>query len=79
MEWAAAIQKAINYMEDHLLENLTCEDVARQVHTSAYELHRAFSFLTGMTANAYIRSRRLSLLLTSRITGLSFSPFSLRI
>ena len=61
MEWAAAIQKAINYMEDHLLENLTCENVARQVHTSAYELHRAFSFLTSMTITSYIRKRRLSL------------------
>ena len=61
MEWTAALQQAIDYMEAHLMEEINYEDVAKQVHTSSYEFHRAFSFLTGMTANAYIRSRRLSL------------------
>ena len=61
MEWIEALQKAITYMEDHLLEEINYEDVAKHVHTSCYEFHRAFSFLTGMTANAYIRNRRLSL------------------
>lgn len=61
MEWIAAMQQAISYMEEHLMEEINYEDVAKQVHTSSYEFHRAFSFLTGMTANAYIRNRRLSL------------------
>jgi AraC family transcriptional regulator len=61
MEWIEALQKAITYMEEHLLEEINYEDVAKQVHTSSYEFHRAFSFVTGMTANAYIRNRRLSL------------------
>ena len=61
MEWIESLQKAIAYMEDHLLEEINYEDVARQVHTSSYEFHRAFSFVTGLTANAYIRNRRLSL------------------
>lgn len=61
MEWITAIQQAIAYLEAHLLEEINYEDAARQVHMSGYEFHRAFSFLTGMTANAYIRSRRLSM------------------
>ena len=61
MEWITAIQQAILYMEEHLLEEINYEDVAEHVHISCYEFHRAFSFLSGMTANAYIRSRRLSL------------------
>ncbi len=61
MEWIAAMQQAISYMEEHLMEEISYEDVARHVHTSSYEFHRAFSFLSGMTANAYIRNRRLSL------------------
>ena len=61
MEWIEALQKAITYMEEHLLEEINYEDVAKQVHTSSYEFHRAFSFVTGLTANAYIRNRRLSL------------------
>ncbi|MBO4637212.1 MAG: AraC family transcriptional regulator [Clostridiales bacterium] len=61
MEWIAAMQQAISYMEEHLLDQINYEDVAKHVHTSSYEFHRAFSFLTGMTANTYIRNRRLSL------------------
>ncbi len=61
MEWIAAMQQAISYIEAHLLEDINYEDAAKQIHISGYEFHRAFSFLTGMTANAYIRSRRLSL------------------
>lgn len=61
MEWIAAMQQAITYMEEHLMEEINYEDVAKHVHTSNYEFHRAFSFLTGMTANTYIRNRRLSL------------------
>ena len=61
MEWIAAMQQAISYMEEHLLEEINYEDVAKQIHISCYEFHRAFSFLTGMTANGYLRSRRLSL------------------
>lgn len=61
MEWMSAIQKAITYMEEHLLEEINYENVAESVHISSYEFHRAFSFLAGMTANNYIRNRRLSL------------------
>ena len=61
MEWTAAMQQTITYIEEHLLDGINYEDAARQLHTSSYEFHRAFSFLTGMTVNAYIRSRRLSL------------------
>lgn len=49
-------------MEEHLMEEeINYEDVAKHVYTSSYEFHRAFSFLAGMTANTYIRNRRLSL------------------
>ena len=61
MEWIATLQRAIEYMEEHLMEEINYEDVAESVHISSYEFHRAFSFLTGMTANTYIRNRRLSL------------------
>ena len=51
MEWITSLQKAINYIEEHILEDINYEDAARQVYISSYEFHRAFSFLTGMTAN----------------------------
>jgi AraC family transcriptional regulator len=61
MEWIASIQKAINYIEEHLLEEINYEDVANHVCISSYEFHRAFGFVMGMTPIAYIRNRRLSL------------------
>lgn len=61
MEWVSLLQMAINYMETHLLEDINYEDVAKQVNLSSYNFHRIFSLMAGMTANEYIKSRRLSL------------------
>lgn len=61
MAWIEMLQQAINYMEDHLMDDIYYEDVADMVFISSYEFHRTFSIMAGMTANAYIRNRRLSL------------------
>ncbi len=55
------IQQAVRYMEEHILEDISYADAARNVHMSSYNFHRTFSFVTGMTANEYIRKRRLTL------------------
>ncbi len=55
------LQQAIIYMEEHILEDINYVDAARSVHMSGYNFHRTFSFVAGMTANEYIRSRRLTL------------------
>ncbi len=55
------IQQAICYMEEHICEAINYVEVAGQVHMSGYHFHRTFSFITGMTANEYIRKRRLTL------------------
>ncbi|MDR3551694.1 MAG: AraC family transcriptional regulator [Clostridia bacterium] len=61
MDWIQSLNKAIGYMEDHLLDNLTCEDIAGHVYISSYHFQRGFSLLTGITVGEYIRNRRLSL------------------
>lgn len=55
------IQQAICYMEEHILEDISYVEVAQNVHMSSYNFHRTFSFVVGMTANEYIRKRRLTL------------------
>lgn len=55
------IQQAISYMEEHIHEDINYVDVAKSVHMSGYNFHRTFSFIAGMTANEYLRSRRLTL------------------
>lgn len=61
MDWVKLLQQAIDYMESHLLEKINYEDAAKEVNMSSYNFHRIFSLMAGMTANEYIRSRRLSL------------------
>lgn len=55
------IQQAISYMEEHICENINYAAVAKSLHMSNYNFHRTFSFIVGMTANEYIRKRRLTL------------------
>lgn len=61
MNCIQSIQKSIDYMENHILEDINYEDVARHVYMSNYHFHRLFSMITGITANEYIRKRRLSM------------------
>lgn len=61
MEWVRSLNRAIEYIESHLLEELTCEEVAAHVYISNFHFQRCFSLLTEMTVGEYIRNRRLSL------------------
>lgn len=55
------IQKAIQFMEDHILEHIGPEDVAKHLHVSQFHLHRIFKIFCGVSVSEYIRNRRLSL------------------
>lgn len=61
MDWIQTLQEAIGFMEKNLLVPITYEDAAKHLHMSNFHFHRMFSLATGMTANEYIRNRRLSL------------------
>ncbi|MDD3334360.1 MAG: AraC family transcriptional regulator [Eubacteriales bacterium] len=59
--WIDGIQNALEYIEEHLLEELDVRDVAAQAYVSAFHFQRVFSVLCGFTVGEYIRNRRLSL------------------
>lgn len=61
MEWVKSLNQAIDFIEDNITENITCEDVAEQVYLSSFHFQRTFSLFTGLTVGEYIRNRRLSL------------------
>lgn len=61
MDLIQSLQRAIDYMEEYILEPITYEDVAKHLYISSYHFHRTFSMITGMTTNEYIRNRRLSM------------------
>jgi len=61
MEWTEAIGSAIEYIEEHITEDITAEDIAEQVHISPFYFQKGFSLLCGCTISEYIRNRRLTL------------------
>lgn len=61
MSWSESIQKAINYIEEHLHETITMEQIAQEVNASVFHFQRTFSILTDMSIADYIRRRRLTL------------------
>lgn len=61
MDWITGIQNAINYIEDHLTQELDYEAIARESFSSSFHFQRVFSILCGYTLGEYIRFRRLTL------------------
>lgn len=61
MGWVESIQKAINYMEDHLLDELKMEQIAKEANSSVFHFQRTFAILTNISVADYIRQRRLTL------------------
>lgn len=61
MEWIKSIQNAIDYIEEHLTDDIDYEIVARTAYSSTFHFQRVFSILCGFTVGDYIRMRRLSM------------------
>lgn len=61
MDWVTGMQRAIDYVEAHITEDIDYDAVARQSFSSPYHFQRVFSILCGYTLGEYIRSRRLAL------------------
>ena len=61
MDWITGIQKAIEYVEANILENINYDQVAAQACSSSFHFQRVFSILCGFTLGEYIRIRRMSL------------------
>lgn len=69
MEWIKALKASIDYMEQHLLEDIHAEDIARQVHMSGFYFQKGFSMVTGYTVGDYLRNRRLYLAALDLLKG----------
>jgi len=61
MDWVTGIQNAINYIENHLTDEIDMELVAKETACSEFYFQRIFSILCGITLGDYIRNRRLTL------------------
>ena len=69
-EYVARINRVMDYIENHLTEDLRLETLAEVACFSAFHFHRIFAAMTGETLNRYIRRLRLE----SAATQLLASP-----
>ncbi len=61
MQWITGIQRAIDYVEAHLTEEIDFEAVAREACSSTFHFQRVFGIICGFPLGEYIRMRRLTL------------------
>lgn len=61
MDWLARMNRAMDYIEMNLSEEIELAEVARKACCSSYQFQRMFSFITNVTLAEYIRRRRLTL------------------
>lgn len=59
MNWLASLRKAVDYMEEHLCENISADDVAKDCAISSFYLQKGFSIISGYSIGEYLRNRRL--------------------
>ena len=55
------MQRAIDYVEAHISEEIDFTEVAKQSYSSSFHFQRVFGILCGFSLGDYIRMRRLSL------------------
>ena len=78
MEWVQAIREAVRYMEEHLTEDISAEDVAASVYFSAFYFQKGFHMLSGYTVGEYLRNRRLYLAALDLLSGEKVVDVSLK-
>lgn len=69
MEWTESLQRAIQFIEDHLLEDITISDIAKEVNISPFYFQKSFKIMTGYTVTEYIRNRKLYLAALETLSG----------
>lgn len=61
MSFASDFEEAIDYIDEHLADEIDYEIVAEKAKCSVYHFQRMFSFLVDLPLSEYIRKRRMTL------------------
>ncbi|HHY64568.1 MAG TPA: AraC family transcriptional regulator, partial [Clostridiaceae bacterium] len=61
MDSLSNMNKAMEYIEEHLTEDIDYSEISKIAHCSEYHFKRMFSFLSGIGLSEYIRRRKLTL------------------
>ncbi|MBM7711176.1 AraC family transcriptional regulator [Enterococcus xiangfangensis] len=55
------LNRLMEYIEEHLTQEISIAEVAKQIGISEYHLKRTFSFIAGISLIDYIKNRRLAM------------------
>ena len=69
MEWIERLNQTINYIEEHLMEEIDYGELAKTACCSTYHFQRMFGYMAGVSLAEYIRRRRMSLAAVDLMTG----------
>lgn len=69
MDWINRLNSAINYMEEHIKNEIDMEEVGKIAGCSSYHFQRMFTYMADITLSEYIRRRRMSLATVDLLSG----------
>lgn len=61
MDMIKEIQRAVDYIENNITNELTSDIIASQAYMSSFQFQRIFTIICGIPLGEYIRNRRLTL------------------
>lgn len=61
MDWIKSLNETINYIEEHLTDEIHYEQLGKIACCSAYHFQRMFTYMAGVPLSEYIRRRKMSL------------------
>ena len=65
MEWIDRLNQAISYMEEHLTEEISYEELGHIAHCSSYHFQRMFGYIAGVSCRStFVEEKCLWLPLT---------------
>lgn len=69
MDWLKTLRASIDYMEAHMQDPVTPEQVAAAANISPFYLQKGFQIITGYSIGEYLRNRRLYLAALDLLAG----------
>lgn len=61
MEWIERLNKAVDYIEEHITEKIDNEKLEEITNCPGYHFQKMFFYMTNISLSEYIRRRRMSL------------------
>ena len=61
MDWIERLNNAINYIEEHLEDEVNYEEIAKIACCSTFHFQRMFSYMANVPLSEYIRRRRMTM------------------